>query len=157
MSTIAAEVHHQMDIVTPIKPMVQHINSNGDWMIAGWHCRGIIDNDTNDPIVQTNSKGHITFLFPTKPGTLKKDEFIKMSIATPDDFGSPLTPDSDPPTTSPNEHKTINSDGSDSPTSNAKKRKEAPIPLLLPRPTVPEIRKHPISKLCFLIAPNHTD
>ena len=67
-----------------IRVLVNIINRNGGWTIAGWHRRGIIeDEDTGELQISTKTKGHLTLLIPSNPAVLETNEYKDNIIKLP--------------------------------------------------------------------------
>ena len=70
---------------TNINAMVEYINENKGWSVAGWHRRGVIatgSGDNEEYTLSYGTRGHLTFLQPTDMSVLEKKEFKKHLIPT---------------------------------------------------------------------------
>ena len=74
-----------------VKAMVELINEDGGWHVSGWHRQGLRDTTTGDSVLSDATKGHITYLYPTTPSVMDKENFQTLLIDTPSD--NILTPE----------------------------------------------------------------
>ena len=80
-------------IATAIPNMVTYINQHRGWEVAGWHRQGVINESaTGDMHLSSETRGHITYLYPTDPTVLQDQAFRDMKIVTPNDERIPQLP-----------------------------------------------------------------
>lgn len=85
---LAPSIHK--DVTDKVNKMVANINENGGWTVAGWHRQGVKQSLNGEDIMSDTTKGHITYLYPTKPEVLDSDAYKELLIETPTDNSAPV-------------------------------------------------------------------
>lgn len=68
-----------------VPKMIDVVNKNGGWTVAGWHRRGVqyaagFGGDADEATLSTSTMGHLTLLMPTNPKCIELEDFTKELI-----------------------------------------------------------------------------
>lgn len=134
-SEFSIETHDRVHLRKRIRMLVNYVNENGGWTVAGWHRRGqVIDASAGlskpeevDQIGSTSQNVHVSYLYPSVSGVVSSKIFQGLRYRCSDTYDSPgelsSSPESGPET------KSSGSDSEDSEGGNSIEPNDGRVPL----------------------------
>ena len=61
--------------------MVEIVNQNSGWTVAGWHRRGALTEENGETYLSSETKGHLVLLQPTQPDDIALPAFKSLLIS----------------------------------------------------------------------------